>query len=910
MRILVFSWLLFMSLLRVLYVVQVSGQCLRDQRVLLLQLKSSLVFDSEFSTKLVHWNQHADCCNWNGVVCDSSGHVISLDLEYEFISWGIENSSSLFGIRYLERLNLAENSFNGTQIPKGLQNLTNLAYLNLSNAGFGGQTRKTKSEGDCAELTGLQELYLDGVDISAQTSDWCQALSSSLPDLRSLSLRRCGLSGPLDPSLSELQSLSVLQLDRNNLSTTVPDFLAYFSSLTTLTCSFCSLQGTFPDMIFQLPTLQTLDFSNNKLLGGTISEFPLNGAFRTIVLSYTNFSGSLPNSIGNLRMLSKIDLSNCGFTGQIPSTIANLTELVYLDLSFNSFTGSIPLLHMSKKLAYIDLSRNSLTGSLSSAHFEGLSLEFIHIRYNKLNGSIPQSLFVLPSLQKLQLSDNKFSGSVGEFSTSHSSNLDTLDLSSNQLEGPIPESFFKLERLNILSLSSNFFNGTVELTKIQRLLNLTRLELGYNNLLVNVSSNNSILPQLSRLNLASCNLYKFPDLRYQSRLTFLDLSNNCISGEIPSWIWEIGNGGLLHLNVSSNLLSDIQKPQSISSFLNVLDLHSNQLQGEFPLPPASAIYVDYSRNNFQNPIPPDIGNAIPYAMFLSLANNGLTGTIPASLCNATYLQVLDLSANNLNGSIPPCLVKNIANLGVLNLGRNNISGDIPDTFPVNCGLKTLDLNRNNLGGKIPPSLANCKSLEVMNVGNNKIDDGFPCTLKYSSSLRVLVLRSNKFHGGIICPGVNQSWPNLQIIDVASNNFNGHLCPRCISSWRGMMLDNDAPLRRNHLSFNFLALNNFYYQDRVTVSAKGLEIELVKILTIFTSIDFSCNNFIGDVPSTIGDLTALYTLIAQFSHRHNSKVIWKLDTARIPGPFSEPANGGDTGRAYKPHIPFILEYLLQ
>ncbi|XP_011077532.1 LRR receptor-like serine/threonine-protein kinase GSO2 [Sesamum indicum] len=890
MRFLVFSWLLFMSLLQILCLVRVSGQCLNDQRSLLLQLKSSLVFNLTTSTKLVNWNQNSDCCNWDGVGCDGSGHVIRLDLENEFLSGGIENSTGLFGLRYLQNLNLASNSFNGIQIPKGLQNLTNLAYLNLSNAGFGGQVPVELSEMRSLvsldlsssfqgvlplrlekpnlkvlvqNLTGLRELYLDGVNISAQASDWSQALSSSLPDLRSLSLRRCGLSGPLDPSLSELQSLSVLHLDRNNLSTTIPDFLANFSSLTTLTLSFCSLQGTFPDMIFQLPTLETLDLSNNKLLGGTISEFPPNGSFTTIVLSYTNFSGTLPDSISNLRMLSKIDLSNCEFTGQIPSTITNLTELVYLDFSFNSFTGSIPLFHMSKKLTYIDLSRNSLTGSLSSAHFEGLSnLGFIHIGYNSLNGSIPESLFSLPSLQKLQLSNNKFSGRVGEFSTSNSSNLDTLDLSSNQLEGPILESFFKLERLNVLSLSSNFLNGTVHLEKIQRLHNLTRLELGYNNLSVSLSSSNSSLsplPQLSRLNLASCNLYNFPDLRNQSRLTFLDLSNNHIEGEIPSWIWEIGKGGLLHLNLSSNLLSGIQKPQSVSSFLSVLDLHSNQLQGEFPVPPASAIYVDYSSNNFQKTIPLDIGNSIPYAMFFSIANNSLTGTIPASFCNATYLQVLDLSVNNLSGSIPPCLVKEIENLGVLNLGRNNIIGDIPDTFPVNCGLKTLDLSRNKLGGQIPPSLANCKSLEVMNVGNNKINDGFPCILKNSSSLRVLVLRSNNFHGDIRCPGVNQSWPNLQIIDIAFNNFNGSLYPRCISSWRGMSLDNDAPLRRNHLSFKFLDLNNFYYQDTVTVTIKGLEMELVKILTVFTSIDFSCNNFVGDIPATIGDLSALYIL---------------------------------------------------
>ncbi|KAK6125985.1 hypothetical protein DH2020_040293 [Rehmannia glutinosa] len=739
------------------------------------------------------------------------------------ISGGIDNSTGLFGLRYLENLNLAFNTFNSIQIPTGLQNLTNLAYLNLSNAGFGGQVpieisrmknlvildlsslfpglEPLKLENPnlkmlVQNLTGLQELYLDAVNISAQKNDWCQALSSSLPNLRNLSLRDCDLSGPLDSSLSRLRLLSVLRLDRNNLSTTVPDFFANFTNLTILTLSSSDLTGPFPEIIFQVPTLQTLDLSNNMLLSGTIKQFPRSSSFRSIVLSYTSFSGSLPDSIMNLRMLSKIDLSNCNFTGPIPITMANLTELVYLDFSVNNFTGLIPMFQMSKKLSYIDLSRNSLKGSLSSMHFEGLSsLVYMSLRYNLLSGSIPNSLFGLPSLQRLQLSNNKFSGPINEFSTSNSSNLDTLDLSSNQLEGSIPESFFELERLNVLSLSSNFFNGTVKLEKIQRLSNLTRLELGYNNLSVDSLSQ---FPQLSRLNLASCNLSSFPDLRNQSRLTFLDLSNNNINGEIPSWIWNIGNGTLLHLNLSCNLLVDFQKPFNISLSLSVLDLHSNSLRGEFPMPPASSIYVDYSSNNFQHTIPPDIGNFISFAMFFSLSNNSLTGKIPESLCSAAYLQVLDLSGNNLNGSIPPCLVETITSLGVLNLGRNNISGGLPDTFSVNCSLKTLDLSINNLGGNIPLSMANCKSLEVVNVGNNKINDRFPCMLKNSSSLRVLVLRNNRFHGDLRCPPtINESWPNLQIIDIAFNNFTGELYPKCISSWRGMALDNDEQVRRNH-----------------------------------------------------------------------------------------------------------------
>lgn len=135
-----------------------------------------------------------------------------------------------------------------------------------------------------------------------------------------------------------------------------------------------------------------------------------------ISLGYTNFSGSLPESISNLQNLSKLELSNCSFSGPIPSTIANLTELVYLDFSFNSFTGSIPHLQQSKKLTHLDLSENRLTGLLSPAHFKGLSeLVYINLAVNSLTGILPAYIFELPSLEKLFLFNNQFVGQVKEF---------------------------------------------------------------------------------------------------------------------------------------------------------------------------------------------------------------------------------------------------------------------------------------------------------------------------------------------------------------------------------------------------------------------------------------------------------------------------------------------------------------
>ncbi|KAJ9693997.1 hypothetical protein PVL29_009796 [Vitis rotundifolia] len=902
MGILLFSWIFFLPLCSSffgMHVALVSGECLGDGRVcledemlLLLQLKSTLKFNAAASNKLVSWSQSADCCSWGGVTWDSNGHVVALDLSSELISGGFNSSSNLFSLRHLQRLNLANNIFNNSQIPSGFGKLGNLVYLNFSSAGFAGQipieiSRLTrlvtidfsilyfpgvptlKLENPnlrmlVQNLTELRELYLNGVNMSAQGKEWCRALSSSVPNLQVLSLPSCYLSGPLDSSLQKLRSLSSIRLDNNDFSAPVPEFLANFSNLTQLRLSSCGLHGTFPEKIFQVPTLQILDLSNNKLLLGSLPEFPQNGSLGTLVLSNTKFSGKVPNSIGNLKRLTRIELARCDFSGAIPNSTANLAQLVYLDLSENKFSGPIPPFSLSKNLTRINLSHNYLTGPIPSSHLDGLvNLVTLDLRKNSLNGGLPMPLFSLPSLQKIQLSNNQFSGPLSKFSVVPSV-LDTLDLSSNNLEGQIPVSIFDLQCLNILDLSSNKFNGTVLLSSFQKLGNLTTLSLSYNNLSINSSVGNPTLPllfNLTKLKLASCKLRTLPDLSTQSRLTYLDLSDNQIRGNIPNWIWKIGKGSLFHLNLSHNSLEDLQEPfPNLPPYLYTLDLHSNLLRGRIPTPPQFSSYVDYSNNNFISSIPEDIGSYISSAIFFSVSKNDISGIIPESICNATFLQVLDLSDNALSGGIPSCLIENEA-LAVLNLRRNMVSGTLSGNFPGNCNLQTLDLNGNLLEGTIPESVANCKELEVLNLGNNHIDDNFPCWLKNMSSLRVLVLRANRFHGHIGCPISNSTWAKLQIVDLAYNYFSGKLPAKGFLTWKAMMMASEDGIQSklNHMQFKVLEMSELYYQDAVTVTSKGQEMELVKVLTLFTSIDFSFNNFEGQIPEEMGNFTSLYVL---------------------------------------------------
>ncbi|XVF55082.1 hypothetical protein PTKIN_Ptkin06aG0008000 [Pterospermum kingtungense] len=621
--------------------------------------------------------------------------------------------------------------------------------------------------------------------------------------------------------------------------------------------------------LFRLQHLQRLNLSNNKLLRGSLQNFPLNTSLQTLVLSDTNFGGQLPDSIGDLAQLTRIELARCNFSGPIPESMKKLQQLAYLDFSSNNFSGPMPSFSSSRNLIRLNLAFNQLNGTIHSTEWSGLSkLVSVDLRNNTLSGIIPSTLFGIPSLQKILLSQNQFNGHLEELHGKKASLLlDTLDLSSNKLQGQFPKSVFGFQGLKILTLSSNNFSGSIEWTDIQRLRNLTSLDLSYNVLSVDASATNSSFssfPNITTLKLASCNLTKVPGfLKTQSNLIKLDLSNNHISGEIPNWIWGIKS--LAHLNLSQNFLIKFEGPlQGISSSLVVVDLHGNWLQGKLPSLPPHATYLDYSDNNFSSVFLTEIGDFLQVAYFFSLSGNNFNGSIPESICNSLYLQVLDLSNNSLTGPIPPCLTKMSVSLGVLNLRRNNLSGFISDAFPENCTLQTLDLNRNQLEGEVPQSLANCKYLEVLDVGNNHINGTFPCHLKNITTLRVLVLRSNKFNGNIHCPGNNSVLPTLQIVDLASNNFSGDLHQTILGTWVAMKdVEDDAQSKPKHLQFMVLQFNPFYYQDAITVTTKGLELELQKILTVFTSIDISRNNFEGPIPEVIGEFNALYIL--NFSH---------------------------------------------
>ncbi|KAG6408077.1 hypothetical protein SASPL_131080 [Salvia splendens] len=493
-----------------------NGLCLKKGQNLLLQLKNELIFNSSLSSKLSQWNQTDDCCKWQGVGCDVSGNVVTLQLNNESISGGVNDSSSLFKLEHLHKLNLAYNDFIRAPIPKGILNLTNLTHLNLSYSDFGSIVEKI-------------------------------GYSSYMPNIIRLSLCRCSLFGPLFKSFWQLRFLSVLRLDLNDLSRAVPDMFASFLSLNTLSLVGCGLEGFFPEVIFGIPSLENLDLCHNKLLCGSIPTFNKTGSIKSMRLSFTNFSGIIPSSISNLRSLSEIDLSDCLLTGSLPSSFASLTELTYVDLSYNFFTGS-----------------------LSSTLFRGFSnLVYLNLGFNSFFGGIPPSVFRLPSLLELRLSNNRFTGLVEEFPVVNLSNVVTIDLSSNRLEGRIPDSFFQLQSLEYLDLSKNLFtdvrshnSSSYGLSKLKE-MHLASCEL-------------HDFPEFIKYSDVLEYLDTWLDL--ETRTPVLEpFCNNTLHGEIPRSLESCES--LQFLNIGNNIMNgSFPCMQPLS--LRVLVLHSNRFHGE------------------------------------------------------------------------------------------------------------------------------------------------------------------------------------------------------------------------------------------------------------------------------------------------------------------------------------------
>ncbi|XP_078429635.1 leucine-rich receptor-like protein kinase family protein [Wolffia australiana] len=475
-----------------------------------------------------------------------------------------------------------------------------------------------------------------------------------------------------------------------------------------------------------------------------------------------------------------VALNGLALSGEVKfSTLVGMRNLRNFSLSGNNLTGRlVPMIGSMGSLQHLDLSGNQFYGPVPPRITDLWGLVHLNLSRNGFEGRFPGGLGSLQQLRVLDLSFNSLDGDVKEM-LSELRNVEILDLSNNGFYGSLAVDAVNLTSLGntakIINLSFNRIGGGFFLgDALPSFKNLETLDVSNNRLSGELPSFDSLYNL--RVLRASWNLLSghLPQGLFGSSaaLLELDLSGNGFTGQI----FNINSTSLKVLNLSSNLLSG-SLPAQIGA-CQVLDLSMNMVSGDLSSIQSwgSTIEViDLSSNALSGEIPSSIFH-FEGLTYLKMRNNSLVGSLPSASDIGRQLSDIDLSSNKLTGPLPPSLFLSLA-LTYLNLSENQFSGILPIQAPHSTEslvlpsvlpLEFLDLSSNSLSGPLPPEISEFQKLKYIELGKNSLSGGIPAELSNLINLEFLDLSMNSFKGKI--PNLPQA--SLKRFNVSYNDLSG------------------------------------------------------------------------------------------------------------------------------------------
>jgi hypothetical protein len=159
-------------------------------------------------------------------------------------------------------------------------------------------------------------------------------------------------------------------------------------------------------------------------------------------------------------------------------------------------------------------------------------------------------------------------------------------------------------------------------------------------------------------------------------------------------------------------------------------------------------------------------------VFLDIAFNDLSGSIPSEIGNASALQLLTLNANHLTGTLPVS-IGNLARLQTLDVSDNNLEGPLPQELGNLGEILQLSISDNGFMGPMPTSLGNCQQLELLNMSRNHLNGSIIHEIgKLASLISGLDVSWNNLTGPL--PQELSNLVSLQLLDLSHNSLTGSL----------------------------------------------------------------------------------------------------------------------------------------
>ena len=147
---------------------------------------------------------------------------------------------------------------------------------------------------------------------------------------------------------------------------------------------------------------------------------------------------------------------------------------------------------------------------------------------------------------------------------------------------------------------------------------------------------------------------------------------------------------------------------------------------------------------------------VPFAStltYLSMTGTKLAGgTLPPTLGSLTMMRILQAGLSGLTGTLPAEL-GSLSRLQSLTLSTNSITGGIPDSWSSLSALVTLYLDHNLLSGPLSnTALCAMKSLAYLDLSANSFSGSIPSLGSCNQALQLsyLDLKSNAFTGKLSC----------------------------------------------------------------------------------------------------------------------------------------------------------------